>query len=297
MLSPVYTGVYSSCVNSQRRKRFEKSFANETMKKTTQRRRSSNAHDWRSFCDRYHQVLVAVLTPVLLIRVMRKMMPDVQLLAVLLLPVRMLVLLLLLLLLVKLAVKVLALLLMVLAVVARPVHAVVAGAAAPAPAAAPCHGRWPETAGCRDGSANAELPADSLDSNNVPAGTLARTAVHILSEDTNVRHAAWAAPSNPAEVGFPLAVYHMVFENDLGPREPFTPDDQVSERSVNFVPRRFVQPLITAFPLRLLYPIPRSSARALARATARFWPPERALLTRERPDPWPFPSRPGFRQG
>jgi hypothetical protein len=28
-----------------------------------------------------------------------------------------------------------------------------------------------------------------------------------------------------------------------------TPDDQVSERSVNFVPRRFVQLLVTAFPL------------------------------------------------
>ena len=244
-------------------------------------------------------------TPVLLIMGMMGMMPRVRLLPVLLLLavlllVKVLLRLLAVLLLVKvllqlLPVKVLlqllpvlllaiglALLLMVLPGLAYAVPVVGAGAVAPAPAALPCHAPWPENVGSRAGSANAEPPADRLDSNNVPAGTLARTAVHILSKDTNVRHAACGLAPPLAEVRFLLAVHNTIYENDLGPREPFTPDDQVSERSVNFVPRRFVQPLITAFPLRLLYPIPRSSARALARATARFWPPERALLTR-----WP----------
>jgi hypothetical protein len=68
----------------------------------------------------------------------------------------------------------------VVVVLARAVHAAVAGVAAPAPGASPGRVRWPENAGSPAGSANAELPADRLDSNNVPVGTLARMAVHTL---------------------------------------------------------------------------------------------------------------------
>jgi hypothetical protein len=65
------------------------------------------------------------------------------------------------------------LVLMVLVVVACVVHAAVAAAAALAPVASPYRVRWPDNAGFPDGSANAELPADRLDCNSVPAGTLA----------------------------------------------------------------------------------------------------------------------------
>jgi hypothetical protein len=69
--------------------------------------------------------------------------------------------------------KVLELLLRVLLVRAHAVHAAVPAAAAPAPVASPGRVRWPDNAGSRDGSANAELPADRLDCNNVPADILA----------------------------------------------------------------------------------------------------------------------------
>lgn len=130
---------------------------------------------------------------------------------------------------VLLLIKVLEMLLLGLVVLAHAVHAAVAAAVVPAPVAPYGRVQWPENAGSPAGSANAEPTAGKRDSNNVPAGTLARTAVHTLSEDTNVRHAVWVVASSPAEVGLRLAVHRTVSENDLGPREPFTPDDQVSE--------------------------------------------------------------------
>lgn len=117
------------------------------------------------------------MTPVLLIRVLLVKVPvPWEMAPVLLIRV--------------LLVKVLDLLRKVLMGLARAIHAAVAAAAAPAPVAPPGRVRWPDNAGFPDGPANAELPADRRDCNNVPAGTLARTAVHILSEDTNVRHTA-----------------------------------------------------------------------------------------------------------
>ena len=218
---------------------------------------------WRTLLSAYESPQVSVpwqMAPILLVMVLLIKVPVPLVLAPVLVTR-------------VLWVKVLDLLRMVLVGLARAIHAAVA--AAPAPVVPPGRVRWPDNAGFPAGSANAELPADRRACNNVPAGTLARTAVHILLEDTNVRHAVWAVAANPAEVGFPLAVRSTVFENDWGPREFSTPDDQVSERSVNFVPRRFVQLLVTTFPLSY----PAIQCAALAPPTARFWPPGRARVT------------------
>lgn len=114
------------------------------------------------------------MAPILLIRVLLVKVPAPWVLAPVLL----------------IRVLLLDLLRMVLVGLARAIHAAVAAAAAPAPVAPPGRVRWPDNAGFPAGPANAELPADKRDYNNVPAGTWVRTAVHILSEDTNVRHTA-----------------------------------------------------------------------------------------------------------
>src|SRR5258707_253137 len=129
----------------------------------------------------------------------------------------------------------------------------VPAAAALAPDASPARGRWLDTFGSTAPVANAEPPADRPCCNNVLAGTSARTAVHTPSKDNAAAGTPGAVRTAPAAVAHPLAAYRHVHENDSGPREPFTPADQVSERGVNFAPRRFVQPLLTAFHLWLYY--------------------------------------------
>lgn len=158
-------------------------------------------------------------------------------------------------------------------------HDDVADAAALAPDAAHVRGRCPETFGSIAASANAQPPADRLHCNNVLADSSARTAVRTPSTDNAVADTAATARATPVVAGCSLDVHSTVQENDSGPREPFTPGDQVSERSANFAPRRFVQPLLTACRLWLLYPTPRSSPRALALPTARIWRCAKARVT------------------
>ena len=114
------------------------------------------------------------------------------------------------------------------------------------------------------------------------ADTPARTAVRSPSIDKAAADALSAALQAPLGARFALDVHSTVHENDMGPREPVSPRDQVSERSANFAPRRFVQPLLTTFQLSLLYAIPRSSPRALALPMTRFWTIAKARVTKTR---------------
>ena len=145
-----------------------------------------------------------------------------------------------------------------------------ADTAAPAHAAAPDLGRSRDTAGLTADGASVEPIAGNLRCNNVFADAAARTAVRIPSAD-----------NAGADDGSRLAARRCDRQNDSGPREPITPAVQVSKRSANFASRRFLHlaPHRLSFVVRPA-PIPRPTARALARFTARFCHAFKALLTR-----------------
>lgn len=120
------------------------------------------------------------------------------------------------------------LLLAALATLAPAAHVGAPDYAALVPDASPARRRWPDTFGSTAAAANAALLVDRRHCNNVLADTSARTAVHNPSEDSTAADNPGADLSAPAAAG-PLDVHRAVPENDSGPREAFTPADQVSE--------------------------------------------------------------------
>lgn len=153
----------------------------------------------------------------------------------------------------------------------RTVHAPARDTADSVPADVLGLSRSPDTAGSPANDANAAPLVDTLHCNNAFADAADRTAVHSPSADIAA-----------AGVDNPLAAPGCAQQNDFGPREPVTPAVQVSKRSVNFASRRFLHlaPHRLSFPVTLRpAPIPRPTAHAVARATARFCHASKALLT------------------
>jgi hypothetical protein len=108
-------------------------------------------------------------------------------------------------------------------------HAGVVDAAALVPDASHDPGRYPDTFGSTDTSANVRPPADRLHCNSVLADTSARTVVHTPSKDKAAADYPSAVLPAPRGALFGLDVHSTVHENDMGPREPVSPRDQVSE--------------------------------------------------------------------
>jgi hypothetical protein len=109
----------------------------------------------------------------------------------------------------------------------RSVRAAVADNAAAARGVAPGRADWPDSVGWHATAATAARLADRHYCNNVLADGQARTAVRTLSKGT-------ADTDRDSR----LAPRRHGVDNDAGPREPFTPAGQVSERSCRFAPRR-----------------------------------------------------------
>src|SRR5271156_2356818 len=107
-------------------------------------------------------------------------------------------------------------------------HALAADSASPVHAAALAPSRSGDSVGSTATAASASPLADIFHCNTASANAEAKRAAHIPSTGTA-----------DADADSPLAADRCAQENDSGPREPFTPAVQVSERSVNFAPRRF----------------------------------------------------------
>jgi hypothetical protein len=142
----------------------------------------------------------------------------------------------------------------VLSMLGPSAHASVPDAAALVPDASRARRRQPDRFGSTAAAANAGLLVDRQHCNNVLVDTSARTAVRNPSEDNAAADHPGADLSAAATAGS-LDVHRSVPENDSGPREPFTPADQVSERRANFAPRRFPQNRSSP-PFRCAYSIP-----------------------------------------
>jgi len=114
-------------------------------------------------------------------------------------------------------------------------HAPAADTAAPVHAAALDPSRSGDSVGSTATAASASPPADICHCNTASANAEAKRAAHIPSKGTA-----------DADADSPLAADRCAKENDSGPREPFTPAVQVSERSCYFAPRRFFPSVLFA---------------------------------------------------
>ena len=149
-------------------------------------------------------------------------------------------------------------------------HAPAADNAAPVHAAALAPSRSGDSVGSTATAASAAPLADIFHCNTASANAEAKRAARIPSRGTA-----------DADADSPLAADRCAQENDSGPREPFTPDVQVSERSGYFAPRRFSHSIPFADGYSTKCAQSRDPPAApWARPTARFWAPFNVLLTK-----------------
>jgi hypothetical protein len=148
-------------------------------------------------------------------------------------------------------------------------HAPAADNAALVHAAALAPSRSGDSVGSTATAASAAPLADIFHCNTASANAEAKRAARIPSRGTA-----------DADADSPLAADRCAQENDSGPREPFTPDVQVSERSGYFAPRRFSHSIPFADGYSTKCAQSRDPPAApWARPTARFWAPFNVLLT------------------